>query len=288
MPDPVASVVDGLSASPKYRDLAPEILERTARWAIGRRSRPSEALKVARRKLHQAFGAYLDAGSLRALERQLDRLDAGADVAGTCRAILSLHRSSAERLDRLEAFYAAIRARAGPPRHILDVAAGLNGFALPFMDLPPSTRYTAVEANRRVAEATGRLLGRLGRPGESLWADVLGGIESRGADLALVLKTLPCLDRQEAGASLALLRRLADVPLVVVTYPARSLGGREKGMRETYRRHVEALAARVGRDLAIVPFEDELVAILRRAETRPPGPMAQFLRSGHTPAVGQS
>ena len=267
MADPLSSVVEILSSSSKYRDLAPEALERTARWAIERHSRPAEALKAAKRKLHQAFGAYLDPGSLRALERRLDALDAGADIVETCRAVLRLHRSSAERLDRLDAFYAAIWAQTGFPAHILDVAAGFNGFALPFMGLPPSTRYRAVEANRRVAEATGRLLKRLGRPGESLWADVLGGIESGGADLALALKTLPCLDRQDDGASLALLRRLADVPQVVVTYPARSLGGREKGMRKTYRSHVEALAARIGRDLALVPFEDELIAVLRRAET---------------------
>jgi len=267
MADPLATVVEGLATSSKYRDLAPAALERTAKWALERHRKPADALKAAKRKLHQAFGAYLDPGSLKALDRALDDLESGADLPATCRTILRLHRSSEERLDVLEEFYAAIWAETGVPGAIVDVAAGFNAFAHPFMGLPAGTSYTSVEIDRRLADATARFLTLTARAGDSVWSDVVSGFDVPEADVALVLKTLPCLEQQENGAASALLERLSPIPTLVVTYPVRSLGGREKGMRETYRAEIEALADGARRNLAIVPFDDELIAVLKHAET---------------------
>ena len=267
MTDARERVLAGLRGSPKYRDIAPAALKRTATWAVERHSKPNDALKAAKRKLHQVFGAYLDPKSLKTLDRHMDNLDAGADLDETCRTILRLHRSSEERLDVLEAFYQAIWDEVGEPSAVLDVAAGFNAFALPFAGLPTDTRYTALEIDRRLANTTSRFLAIIGRSGTSLWCDVLSDFETDTADVAFVLKTLPCLEQQEDGAAKALLERLTAVHTLVVTYPVRSLGGREKGMREKYLADVERLARDSCRTLTIIPFDDELIAILKYAET---------------------
>ena len=121
---------------------------------------------------------------------------------------------------------------------------------------------TAIEVDSRLVDASRRVLAHCGRPGGAVWGDVLEGFAAEDADVALVLKTLPCLERQQAGGALALLRALADVPAVVVSYPVRSLGGFEKGMRDTYRADLERLAEQAGRGLAVLPLDGELTAVL--------------------------
>ena len=180
--------------------------------------------------------------------------------------LVSLDRSAAERLPILKAFYETIFEAAGRPSGILDVAAGLNAFALPFMGLPGETRYTSVEVDRGLVAATERFLELTGRPGEAIWADALIRIPRTDAELALVLKTLPCLEQQEDGAALALLERLSDIPQIAVSYPVCSLGGREKGMIATYRAQIADLAARVGRPQREIMVEHELVVLLGPAK----------------------
>ena len=100
------------------------------------------------------------------------------------------------------------------------------------------------------------------RPGGCLWQDLLDGVLPGNADVALVLKTLPCLERQKPGAAIDLMYRLEDIPKVVVSYPVRSLGGARKNMPQTYRAQAQSLAATCGRDIAFLDLSQEIVAVL--------------------------
>ncbi len=263
MAEAFEDIAASLAVSSKYRHLAPDALKRTAIWALERHKKPADALKAAKRKLHQGFGAYLDPGALSAVHHLLDEVDEDTDLGALSERILALHRSSAERLPHQETFYRAIWAETGLPEHLLDVGAGLNPFALASMGLPKETRYTALEIDSRLVDAVNRYFVLIGQHGEAMWTDVLSGIDPAGADLALVLKTLPCLEQQESGASLGLLTALGSVATLVVSYPVRSLGGREKGMRSTYREQITTLSAQTGRTMTELAIEDELFVVLR-------------------------
>ena len=254
------TVIDGLASSSRYRHLTRGLLARTADWAIARHPRPRPALKAAKRKLHQAFGAY--AADLDSLGKMLDTLEAGAGTDAVCRRILGLHLSTAERLSFMEEFHATIWNHCGTPRHVLDLAAGLNAFSLPFSGLGPAVSYTAVEIDRRMVDAVRRFLAFTGRPGDCLWHDVLDGIPQERVDVALLLKILPCLERQKSGAAAHLMQSLKHVPDIVVSYPVRSLGGLEKNMPQTYRAQARALAASCDRDITFLDLQQELVAVL--------------------------
>ena len=256
------TVIEGLASSSRYRHLTTGLLARTADWAVARHAKPGTALKAAKRKLHQVFGAY--AVKLDSLEHHLDALEAGDEIHAVCRRILRLHHSTAERLSFMETFHATIWNHCGTPRHILDLAAGLNAFSLPFSGLDPAVSYTAIEIDRRMVDAVGRFLSVTQRPGGCLWHDVLDGIPPSDADVALVLKSLPCLERQSPGAAVDLMHRLENIPDIVVSYPVRSLGGVRKNMPQTYRAQAEALAADCGRDIAFLDLSQEVVAVLSR------------------------
>ncbi len=262
MTEPRQRVLAGLAASNRYRHLAPAVLARTADWALERHGRPNDALKAAKRKLHQVFGAY--AGRLGALDGLLDDLEAGGDRSALCRAVLGLHRSTAERLEFMGEFYRNLWNTIGIPGSILDLAAGLNAFSLPFSGLERSVAYTAVEIDRRMVAATERFLAVSGWRGRALWADIRDALPLDGVDAVFLFKTLPCLDRQEAGAAATLVRRLSAVPVIVASYPVRSLGGHDRNMPAAYRTHAQTMADVSGRALEYCGPPGEIVAVLSR------------------------
>jgi len=89
-------------------------------------------------------------------------------------------------------------------------------------------------------------------------------------DVVLLLKLLPCLERQERGAGARLIGALRAAH-VVVSYPAASLGGRSKGMPATYAAQARELADATGRTLQEVPCGVERVFVLGQAGSGPSG-----------------
>ena len=257
-------VVEQLAESGKYADLCPATLERVGMWALGRHQRPKDAVKAAKRKLHQVFGAYLDPGAVALAERrtaELGEAPARETLETVARDILHHHASSSERLDFLKTFYAALWQATGQPRHILDLACGFSPFALPFMGLDGDCRYDAIDIDSRLMAAADRFRTLIDQPGHVRADDILVHPPEFAVDIALLLKTLPCLDQQEPGASVRLLTHI-KARVIVVSYPVRSLGGRQKGMTETYRSSFERLAGTLDRSLTELDITGELVFVL--------------------------
>ncbi len=243
-------IVARLRASRKYATLGAETLERLALWALARHASVPSAARAARAKLHQVYGAYLEPRDLAAAEGRLAALPPSAgreELATAAREILARHASSAERLGFMESAYRAIFDRAGGAERVecvLDLACGLHPLALPWMGLSPRTRYLACDLDIRLTALVGVFLQRWGQAGHAWTHDLLGRplpADARG-DVVLLLKVLPCLEQQERGSALRLLRSL-DARVIVVSFPAHSLGGREKGMREHYDLFVRELLA---------------------------------------------
>ena len=73
----------------------------------------------------------------------------GGELRAVCRELLGRHASTRERLPYLERFYPAIWEAIGDrPTGILDLGCGLAPLALPWMEIPTSTSYHAVDADR--------------------------------------------------------------------------------------------------------------------------------------------
>ncbi len=224
----------------KYGRVHAGVLERVARRSLANHGR-RDALKAAKRSLHELAGAFLDADSCRRAERLVRSMeDTGAEERRkVCRAVLGLHASSAERLPVIEELYervwqAAADARGVPrsaPVRVLDLACGLGPFALPWMGLAPGSSYRGVDADGRVVDLARAALPHLEvhalcEPPEVEVGDVLEPPAAPGGDdIVLMLKTLPTLERLEPGAGVGLVRRTA-APVVVISTATGSLGGR--------------------------------------------------------------
>lgn len=258
-------VVAAVLASRRYRSLHPPLVLRVARAeAPGARS-TAELVKRTKRALHQIFGAYLPTPPrYERLFSELELTREEADVRAALRRAMAQHASTRERLDHLEPFYAALAARVGTPRSVLDVACGLQPLALPWWGLAEGAEIHAWDIDTALVAFVGAVLDRLGYAARAAAVDLLAPPRAWPVtEVALVLKTLPCLEQQAPGAGEALLAAI-PAPRLVVSFPTRSLGGRAKGMGATYARRFEALLAQRGWAAEVFEAGPELVYVVSR------------------------
>ncbi|HOZ48487.1 MAG TPA: 16S rRNA methyltransferase [Candidatus Hydrogenedentes bacterium] len=267
----IADLSEKLRMSGKYRDLCDDTLRRIASCAALRHPRQKEALKAAKQKLHQIYGAYAERLDMNAIDASVDSL-AGVPpeaVPQVCLEILKRHASAAERIPALAETYQRLWAQTGTPRAVLDLACGLNPFALPWMNLPRTVCYVAIDIDRRLTAAIGRFLAALGQNGEAVCSDALVATPDIDVDMVLLLKALPCLEQQEKGASLRLIRALKS-RWTVVSFPTHSLGGRQKGMADHYARFMEGLASELGCDVFTWTVRNEAFYLCGQTPGGPP------------------
>ncbi len=174
------------------------------------------------------------------------------------------HASTAERLPHLERFYPLIWELTGrPPRSLLDLGCGLGPLALPWMGLAGGATYHACDVDRRSLAVAQDFLGLVGQPHAIHARDLVAdGPPPVRADMALLLKLVPLLDRQDPSAATRVLGAL-DAAYAVVTFPTRSLGGGRRGMAATYRNRLDELVAELGiGEVREASVPNELVFVL--------------------------
>jgi len=289
------AIVSAVAGSRKYRAVCPDTIRRIARRELAHHSDAQTALKATKRRLHQVYAAYeepldYDAAYVRlaaACERSAGfpacvagpyGLENLPHVRAVCRDLLTAHSSTRERLPILDEFYPPIWAVTGRPTVLLDLACGLNPLTIPWMDLPPGACYHAydIDADRvaflnRALTHLGLRIDDCGSPESAIrnpkseihCQDILCQPPDIPADVALLLKTAPCLDRQEPDGARRVLTSLR-ARFVVVSFAIKSLGGREKGMLAHYEAGFRALADAEGWPVKRLVFATELVFVARK------------------------
>jgi len=265
LPMDVDAIADVVRQSRKYRHLCLDTVARIARWALPRSNSQKDAVKRTKRKLHQVYGAYLAGLDTARLDGLLARMPEGEGldpVRDACRAMMELHASTRERLDVLDTFYEPIFAVTGMPERILDLGCGLHPLALPWMGLPQGIEYEAWEIDGRIVDWLNRFFPAVGVSGVARWRDMSCLGPNDGADVVFLLKMIPCLEQQEKGWGARLLRQLR-ARHAVVSFPGRSLGGREKGMADTYAQMMDEMLSASGWRADLVMRAPELCYVLQ-------------------------
>jgi 16S rRNA (guanine(1405)-N(7))-methyltransferase len=240
--DAAAAVAAEVSASRKYRAVDPGLIETIVAEQMRRGGSARDVVKRSKRKLHQVFGAYLDRPM--PIAEWLAALRAAPDAAARaalCRQFMTSHASTRERTAHLEAVYAAALGDLPMPARVLDLGCGLNPLGRPIMPLAATTALDFSDVHRPLIDFLGEAFAVLGFAGAGGVCNLLDGAPSRTADVALLLKVLPCLEQLDETIAPRLIAGVrADV--IVVSFPVASLGGRRKGMAEHYAAQFERLA----------------------------------------------
>ena len=260
-----AEIVERVLQSSRYRDVDRSLLSRLAAEELPRARNIDDAVKRVKRRLHQAVGAFRG-------ERRTDALGAiraawNGDIAdqsfrATCADLLRTHASTRERIHHIDTFYSGIWEHTGLPARLLDIGCGLNPVALPWMDISRAT-YLATDVDRRPLETVRGFFDMVGQPGQVRASDAVADAPTDEADVALLFKLVTTLDRQDVSAASRLLDALR-VRHAVVSFPARALSGRGKGMERTYRERLERLVADCPRVIGVAEASvpNELVFVL--------------------------
>ena len=268
-PPDLQALVARVQKSDKYAQVCPELIERVGARELAIRRSLKEAIKATKAKLHQIGGAYLMsrppyADWLRELERLARPDEPPSDaLRALCREMLAQHASTRERLGILERFFAETLAPIAPVASVADLACGLNPLAAPWMPLAVGARYAAYDIYGDLAAFLGRALPLLGLRGIAEARDVLQQPPQEPVELALLLKSIPCLEQLDKDAGR---RLLTAIPArhILVSFPARSLGGHDKAMVANYEARFRELAAGEAWRIQRYAYESELAFLITK------------------------
>jgi 16S rRNA (guanine(1405)-N(7))-methyltransferase len=258
----VEDIIRQASSTDAYSDIHPDVIRRIAETEARKGYKARELVKSIRSKLHQVGGAYLPdvinpqrfAAELSALPHEFK----SDNLRYFCTKKMEGHASTNERLSFVERFFQETMEDLAPVQSVLDIACGLTPLAVTWMPLVASTRYIALDMYANLAKALTIFFDHTGINGETISADVITHSLDFQVDVAFVLKTLPCLEQQQKGSGLAVLKRI-PAKHILVSYPLRSLGGNRKGMGATYETDFNTMAESQNWKVKRFEFPNELV-----------------------------
>ena len=234
----------------KYAAVYPPLIERLQGEESHKKG--PDSIKAVKTKLHQLYGAYTQDNAHKKARTLLDELEktaqsavlgSGDESPAGCGAephglnvfsqkILNLHASTKERLAHYAEFYDFILQHTGPVESVLDIGCGYNPFSIPLI---PATlkAYYAYDIDTKVADLLNRFFVFMNMPPLAQCADLAVYVPEDVADIALMCKLVPVLEAQAPGSGYRLAREV-NTKYLLITYPLKSLGGREKGMTRHY------------------------------------------------------
>ena len=254
-PETVAEVVAAVQQGAKYASVDAALIAALASQELAKGRKPKDAIKEVKSRLHQSVAAY-HAGrpDFAAWRERLAQSTGDEPLRAACREVMAMHHSTRERLPSLDTFYATVLGDLSGVRVVLDLGCGLNPLALPWMGLPATTTYLACDVDHAQMALLGWWLDLQQQPGRAFVCNLLDGAPHTEdpVDVALLLKIVPCLEQQDRRLAERLLDQLA-ARVLVISFPAQSLGGRRKGMVDTYARRMDELLA--GRPWRVERFD---------------------------------
>lgn len=254
------SLVIEVLTSPKYRAISPDLIRTISAREMTKGRSPKETVKAIKNKLHQVAAAYQrSAPDYTRWQTQLTHAAAtGVDLRPICRTILAAHASTHERLPLLDEFYSRLFAGLPPINTLLDLACGLNPLSLPWMKLESTTLYHACDIYADEIGFLNSVLPLFAVEGSAVVCDLLTAVPSQPADVALLLKTIPCLEQVDKQIGPRLLEQI-NARVLILSYPRQSLGGRNRGMTVNYEAHFHSLVAPFAWPFDKIEFSNELV-----------------------------
>lgn len=233
-------LVDRVRANPKYQSISQDLIRRLAEDALQRGLSGKSAVKAVRNKLHQVGGAYFKKDiSYDQFKKELTNLPGdlqSEQVKSFCTQVMQTHASTAERLPILDEFFHTCLEPIAPVSSIVDLACGMNPFAIPWMPLAQRFAYNACDIYLDMLGLVQVFFNQNGINGQIGPCDLVDKLPKTDVQVAFLLKSIPCLEQVDKEIGVRLLNAI-KAQHILVSFPVRSLGGQKKGMFDFYREH---------------------------------------------------
>jgi 16S rRNA (guanine(1405)-N(7))-methyltransferase len=253
--------------SAKYRNICEDLIKNIGTRELSKRKNLKIAIKSTKNKLHQISGAYFlkkpNYGFWLEKLRKTKRSGNEKSFREACAEIMGYHYSTRERLNILDQFYARIFSLLPPVYSIMDVACGLNPLSIPWMPLSEKANYYAYDVYKDMISFLNKFMAINDVHGYSEVRDVVQHAPEINVDLAFILNTIPCLEQIEKSAGLKILEAV-NAKFLAVSFPAKTLGGREKNMLKHYEATFNKLTQEKDWVIQRLEFRSELVFLVTK------------------------
>jgi 16S rRNA (guanine(1405)-N(7))-methyltransferase len=257
----VKAITSRILSSRKYKglDLPEETILDLIDQNLPHDKKARDVEKLVRQKLHNIIAPYLETLDYAAARIELNEIAIGDNEAieKFCIRVLEKHASTRERLPILVDFYKRMFEKTGIPSSILDLACGLNPFALHFMNLPVSTSYRAYDLHQPRIQLINDLFLIMGRPPHAEKRDILVNPPQEKADVAFFFKEAHRFEQRQRGCNRAFWESL-NVRYLLVSLPSANLTG-SRSMIDGQRILVERTIKGLPWTVQELVFETEIV-----------------------------
>jgi 16S rRNA (guanine(1405)-N(7))-methyltransferase len=260
-------LVNSILESSKYRNVCEDLIRNIGWRELLKEQNLKAAVKATKNKLHQIGGAYFlkkpDYDFWLKKLREAKSLGDDDLFRETCAEIMSYHQSTRERLKILDQFYTRIFAFLPPVQSIMDVACGFNPISIPWMPVPDEVRYYAYDVYKDLIDFVNNFLAICRVQGCAEAREVIQDTPEVKVDVAFLFNTVPCLEQVEKWAGLKVLEAI-NSNFLVVSFPVKSLCGREKNMRKHYETAFSKLTEEKEWSIQKLEFITEQVFLIKK------------------------
>ncbi|MBR4940477.1 MAG: hypothetical protein IKZ19_00560 [Clostridia bacterium] len=224
--------IAALAAEGKYSFLAFDLVKRISREECAKYKKEKDRVKAVKKRLHILCGAFENDNCHKLAAEILDEIPRGEPMGEErLKRICLLHASTRERLPVMAEFYGFLGEALGSPRRVLDIGCGFAPFCAEL--LPSAEEYHASDIDERSMGLISRWFSARGLAGSAAALDAVSRTPDTEGDAAFIFKLYPVLEAQKKGRGFELMEEL-KVEKYAVSFPIRSLGGRDKGMEAFY------------------------------------------------------
>jgi 16S rRNA (guanine(1405)-N(7))-methyltransferase len=259
-------LVNSVLESSKYRNVSEDLIRNIGSRELSKGQNVKAAIKATKNKLHQIGGAYF----LKKpnydfwLKKLREAKSLGEDsFRETCTEIMHYHQSTRERLKILDQFYTRIFSLLPSVQSVMDAACGFNPLSIPWMPIPAEMKYYAYDVYKDLIDFVNGFMAIRNVQGHAEVREVIQHTPEVKTDVAFLLNTIPCLEQIEKWAGLKVLEAI-DANFLVVSFPVKSLCGREKNMRKHYEIALSKLTREKDWNIQKIEFITEQVFLIKK------------------------
>ncbi len=262
-------LVEKIADSRKYRHtgIPRQTIGDVLKQELSRFPREAEALRSARAILHNIMALYLGDPDYEAERIKLETIDASKDkaaITGFCMEILAWHDSTRERIPYLKDFYKTILEVAHQPQEVLDLACGLNPFALPFMGLPHNVNYHAYDIHQPRIDLINAFFASQNIKPLAEVRDVLLDPPQISADAAFLFKEAHRMEKRRKGYSRELVQAI-NAKVIFISLPNRSLD-RQRDLHQRMNALFQQISAGLGGETDSREFPGETLYWIKKTD----------------------
>ena len=231
MGNEAADIASQVMDSGKYGFIARDTVLRLCQEYMPRYKSKKDVIKAVKKQLHIIHGAFFPDRC----HEQAMMLIESSNISDQELSVqlMQLHPSTRERMPVLRAFYDFLAPCLKDAKTVLDIGCGFHPCTLPFMGLPDKVTYIAGDINYDTVKVVRAFFDRLHVAHDVQILDAAGKLPDVHADIAFLFKLIPVLEQQKKGLAYHLMDMLT-AKTIIVTFPVKSLSGREKDMEQFY------------------------------------------------------